>query len=138
MSMPRRMPSIPTAADLVTAVSRAVLTGALFVGAALLSRSAGAGDSVRPYAAMAAACLPQLLLCALALLDKRRRERLRLSRRPMPVFVAVAVVLAVVGLAEAARTGSVSMSVWAAALAVVACLVSAVPPVVSLPLRGRI
>ncbi|HEU4676180.1 MAG TPA: hypothetical protein VFS29_09345 [Motilibacteraceae bacterium] len=121
---------VPSRQQLQGALTRTAVGVVLLAGAALVVRTGGIHAQVAPYALMAAACVPQLLLCALAVADDDRRGKLRVSRRPMPLLGAVALVLVAAALAGVSDRGPLAGTL-AAALAAIGCAVAAIPPVVA-------
>lgn len=121
---------VPSRQQLQGALTRTAVGVVLLAGAALVVRTGGIHAQVAPYALMAAACVPQLLLCALAVADDDRRGKLRVSRRPMPLLGAVALVLVAGALSGMSERGPLAATL-AAALAAIGCAVAATPPVVA-------
>lgn len=122
----RRAVSVP---DLVATVARSVAAGLLFLGAALVCRRAGVLDQWPPYAVMAATVLPQLATALLAIVLSVVRHRVRITSQGTELgFAVVAVALTTMTVCAGTAHGWSAPVTLAAALAALACCVSAAPP----------
>ena len=124
--MPRPKGPVPSRAVLVEYVGRQTGAVVLLAGAAVIAYVAGHSAEVRPYAVMAAAVVPQVLLALVALGNDDRRRRLIASARPTWLLGSLAVVLAVSGMATW-LAGEPPMTPVAAVVAAAGLAVSAAP-----------
>ncbi len=115
--------------DLVATLARTLAAGLLFVGAALVCRRAGILDQWPAYAVMAATVLPQLATALLALVLRVVRHRIRITSQGTELgFAIVAIVLTTMAVYAGSTHGWTAPVTVAAALAAMACFVSAAPP----------
>ena len=124
--LPRPKGPVPSRAVLVEYVGRQSGAVVLLAGAAAIAYLAGHTAEVRPYAVMAAAVVPQVLLALVALGNDDRRRRLVASARPAWLLGGLAVVLAVTGMVTW-LAGEPPLTPVAAVVAAAGLAVSAAP-----------